>query len=149
MAHNDKSEKAKPTREELLADPALGTVDDIVALFESITPDEVNAVKDLEETGKARIGILDWEPPVTESLAPAGDTAPGDDVPPFDPPPSTEPTFTRERLLGRDGERITGQSHAVIAGALHGDTTATFTAPEINTKIVEFLAHEDTTGQEA
>lgn len=53
--------------------------------------------------------------------------------------------YSRDRLHGPDGPRITGQPVSVIAGALHGVDQDEFTLAQITTRIDAFLAREDTT----
>lgn len=60
------------------------------------------------------------------------------------------PRYTRERLLDPlEGPRITGQAYPAIVGGLDGVDGDEFTLAQVNTHIDSFLAHEDTTGQEA
>jgi hypothetical protein len=55
--------------------------------------------------------------------------------------------YSRERLHGPDGPRITGHPVSVIAGALHGVDQDEFTLAQITGRIEAFLAREDTTGR--
>lgn len=126
-------QETAPTDEQLLADPELGTVEQIIEVFARSTPDQVAAAKDVETQTKARVGVLDWAAPAPPPASAAADEA----------------LFSRERLLSADGELITGHPLAVIAGALHGDDSPTLTATDLGNKIDAFLSHEDTTGQEA
>lgn len=128
-------QETAPTDEQLLADPSMGTVEQVVEVLARSTPDQIEAVKDLEHDGKARVGVLDWSPPAPPAAAAA--------------PASDDAVFSRERLLGPDGDLITGHPSGVIAGALAGNDSDQFTATQVGNMIDEFLTHEDTTGQEA
>jgi hypothetical protein len=50
-----------------------------------------------------------------------------------------EPRFSRERVLGPEGEQIAGHPVYVIAGALHGDDSDEFTRAQLERKISDFL----------
>lgn len=53
--------------------------------------------------------------------------------------------YSRDRLHGADGPRITGHPGSVIAGALHGIDADEFTLAQVSARIDMFLGREDTT----
>lgn len=70
--------------------------------------------------------------------------------PPADPPPAAAPapqaaTFSRERLLGPDGERIVGHPSYLIAGALAGNDANEYTREQAVGLVEQFLTREITT----
>lgn len=79
-----------------------------------------------------------------QAAAPTGssttDDAPDSTPPtPPTPPAPAAPTFTRERLLGIEGELITGHPHHVIAGALAGSEDESLTREQVSARIDQFL----------
>lgn len=125
MASGESSVQDPDATDQLvLEDPDAFTVDEVVEVFARSTPEQMSDTKHLESEGRGRVGIMSWEPP-----APDTSTA------------SAEPFFTRERLLGRDGERIAGYPHVVIAGAIHGDAEdCEYTRSAIAEQCEAFLA---------
>lgn len=102
-------------------------VQQVVAELEDLDDEAVAQVKAYEAEHKNRSGVLDY------SRTPEGLEHTEEDV------------FTRERLLGGEGARITGHPTATIVGALY-DADAdqdTFTREELDERIAKFLDRED------
>jgi hypothetical protein len=117
-------EPTTPTDGDILADPSAFTVEEVTEAFARASDDDVDMAKALEEQGKNRAGIANWERPTSDEPAP-------DQV-----------VFTRERLLSSEAQAITGVPSWVLVGALHGDDSAEFTREQIDEKVQAFLARE-------
>jgi hypothetical protein len=118
---------AKPTPEQILADPGAFTVDDVTGALAKVSPEAAQAAKELEAAGKQRVGILDWVPPQPEP---------------------EEPRFTRSRVLdSSEGPQIVGHIEALgrtatladIAGALDGVEGEAFTRDEVRAHLGAYL----------
>lgn len=55
------------------------------------------------------------------------------------PAAKRERTFSRERVLGPDGEQLAGVAHHTIVGALHGDDRDEFTREQLRDAVDKFL----------
>lgn len=118
---------AKATPDEILADPSGFTVDDVNAALQGATQEQTQETKALEAAGKARAGILEYQPPVPEP---------------------EEARYVRARIFDpNEGPAIVGHvdelgrtaKHPDIVGALDGDDRATFTRDEVRDAIADFL----------
>ena len=120
----------RPSHQDVLGDPDAHTVEEVLAAFATSTPGDIAASKELEAAGQDRKGIADW-------AAPTPERAPN------------EPTFTLARILGGDGQKITGQPRHVIVGALYGDQRTEFTRDEVNLLVQRFFDRRVQPAQEA
>ena len=103
---------------DILANPSEHTVEQVLSAFEAAAPEDIANTQALEAAGKGRKSITEYALPV----------------------PDAEPRFARERVLHPiEGPRITGLKFSVIAGALDGDDSDTFSRPEVAAKAEAFL----------
>lgn len=72
----------------------------------------------------------------TEAMSAEPDAGPGD----APAPASDEPTFALERLLGAEGQQITGHEPHVLAGALHDTNAESLTREQVQQAVDAFLA---------
>jgi hypothetical protein len=72
-----------------------------------------------ELTDEAAAAAPDAEPASEETTTEPATAEPPAESPPEPQVASSEPTFTKARLLGPDGELATGYAAHVLAGALH------------------------------
>jgi hypothetical protein len=118
---------AKPSPEEILADPASFNVDDVTAALATATPEQAEQAKALEAAGKQRVTILEYTPP--------------------EPEPE-EPRYPRSRILDpTEGPQIVGHVEALgrtatlpdIVGGLEGVDGEMFTRYEVRDHITSWL----------
>lgn len=118
---------AKPTPDQILADPTGYTVDEVTAALATANPDQVQETKALEAAGKQRVTILDFQPAAPEP---------------------EEPRYPRARVLDPvEGPQIVGHIDALgrtatfpdIVGGLEAVAGETFTRYEVREHIAAWL----------